>query len=589
MIATVEQHIQQGQLAEAVDVLTRSDDSPLATRTDLTMSWVRLARAFERRGQREQAADCYARSIGALQRPIGRTTPPRRAVLIRLGATSCLLQANRTAAAADALGPVLRESGQDADSQLALAETLGLRVGAQSLAAADYESARAVYRLLAEFGDPQNRATATLGAAWAIALAGSDPAAAATELKAFVDSHPTHNDAPRAARAAADCLRRAGRGQEADSMLASLLTRWPESGAALQVILNQSLGGADRAEIADSVAQWLISDAGLGNINQLGLESLQLGTLAAARHDQLAAWDAYVDALVAADSSGQVTGQLLDRLCRNELASHAERLFAKLIVPAEAAKVPVSVREAACQWAGRTQRWSMLALASESESPDQNSQQRTEVIEGLYAESLTQMGRPAAAAGWWNHLVDGRGVDEFPTLLRCAEAEILVGRDIAQADHRVNAARRAAGQDRFELTLVKLLEAEVSIRRAQFSGARSRLREVIDSTESEASLRGRAQWLMGETYYLQQDFVAAIEAYRQVEVLDPGGVWSAVSLIQAGKSFEQLGRTHQAAVCYLGLVERFADSRYASFARERLAAIDPGQSDTSHPNRIIRR
>jgi TolA-binding protein len=74
---------------------------------------------------------------------------------------------------------------------------------------------------------------------------------------------------------------------------------------------------------------------------------------------------------------------------------------------------------------------------------------------------------------------------------------------------------------------------------------------------------------------LQQDFADAVEAYRRVEGIDPNGMWVAAAMVQAGKSFEQLGRTREAAVCYSNLLSRFADTSHAALARRRLAAISP--------------
>ncbi len=99
----------------------------------------------------------------------------------------------------------------------------------------------------------------------------------------------------------------------------------------------------------------------------------------------------------------------------------------------------------------------------------------------------------------------------------------------------------------------------------------------------------RAQWLIGETHYLQQEFADAIEAYRRVEGIDPGGMWVSAALIQAGKSFEQLGRTREAAVCYGNLLSRFADTSHAELARRRLAAISPDAGPSVHSSPTIRR
>ncbi len=224
----------------------------------------------------------------------------------------------------------------------------------------------------------------------------------------------------------------------------------------------------------------------------------------------------------------------------------------------------------------------MLALASESENLRRQNPSRTVAVERLFAESLTQAGRIEDAREWWDHLIDVRGVNDFPTLLRCAEAETSVGEDASQAEQRIAAARIAANEDRFSVSLVDLLRCRACIRRLQFDQARALLENVIRSSETEASLRGRAQWLIGETYYLQREFAQAIEAYRRVEGIDPGGIWVSASLVQAGKSFEQLGRTRDAAVCYGNLLSRFANTTHAEIARRRLAAIAPD----AHPSKV---
>ncbi|MCH5372408.1 MAG: tetratricopeptide repeat protein, partial [Planctomycetes bacterium] len=279
--------------------------------------------------------------------------------------------------------------------------------------------------------------------------------------------------------------------------------------------------------------------------------------------------------LAKTDPSGQPTSDLLAKLSQSGREAEAERLATIMIAPVKAGSVEAGPREAACRWAGRTQRWSMLALAAESEQPNQSDPSRTVAVERLLAEALTQVGRVEEAAVWWNHLVDARNTTDFSTLLRCAEAETATGGEVAMAEQRIAAARQAAGEDRFQQALVDLLDAELAIRRTEFDRARGLLEQVVRMNEAESALRGRAQWLIGETHYLQHDFADAVEAYRRVEGIDPGGMWVAAAMVQAGKSFEQLGRTREAAVCYSNLLSRFADTSHAALARRRLAAISP--------------
>jgi TolA-binding protein len=79
--------------------------------------------------------------------------------------------------------------------------------------------------------------------------------------------------------------------------------------------------------------------------------------------------------------------------------------------------------------------------------------------------------------------------------------------------------------------------------------------------------------LIGETYFLQQKYAEAIDAYRRVDTLDASGDWAAVALLQAGKSFEKLARPREAATCYTALLTRFADLPHANHARTRLAQL----------------
>jgi tetratricopeptide (TPR) repeat protein len=304
--------------------------------------------------------------------------------------------------------------------------------------------------------------------------------------------------------------------------------------------------------------------------------------LIAAQRNNPRAWTNLAKHLAVVDRSGQATSDTLSRLEKHGQASDAEQLATILIAPDKGVKVAPTAREAACRWAGRTERWSMLALASENETPETASDQRTIAVERLFAEALTQTGRAKEASVWWNHLVDARRLVDFGTLLRCAETETSVGEVSTVAQKRIAAARETAGDNPFQLALVDLLDAELSIRRTEFDQARSLLERVVRSNETDSSLRGRAQWLIGETHYLQRSFTEAIEAYRRVEGIDKSGSWTAAALVQAGKSFEQLGRTREATVCYGHLLSRFADSSHAKVASQRLAAIEPANNPKSN-------
>jgi hypothetical protein len=143
--------------------------------------------------------------------------------------------------------------------------------------------------------------------------------------------------------------------------------------------------------------------------------------------------------------------------------------------------------------------------------PDDPDATRSVAVERLFAEALTQLGRLKESKLWWDHLVDHHSVDDFGTLLRCAEAETSVGSNTELAQQRIDAARDAAVGQPLRVALAGLLAAELEIRRTKFDPARETLMSVVQATDVDASIRSRAQWLVGETYYLQQKFAEAID------------------------------------------------------------------------------
>ena len=590
-VAEIDRQITSGQLENAAEIARTIDDDDHAD-ADPTLVLARLAWAMHQAGDIEAAAEFYRRSVQASARPAAKSLSPAKIILVRLAATSTLASCGHFADAMDAVAPTLAAHSEATETQQRLAAKLCLHIGSSAIAAADHSTAYQAYSLAAKHSTAEAKPTAMLGAAWSLALGGEQPVLAAQQLAAFIESYPQHPDASRAARACATCMMQAGRAEDAHAMLADLLHRWPTSEAALQVVLNQPTGPIDIDKVAPPVRQWLLSSSALQQIERLDLNIVRLGLLLSAEDDQAGVWLAYVRRLAELDESGQTTADLLQHLSDSDRAADAERLAALLIAPSEGLEIASSVREASCRWAGRTQRWSMLAFASESESPELDTKSRTVSVERLFAEALMQTGRAADAQVWWKRLVDQRGANDFATLLRCAETETSLGSDAELAASRIDAARAAAGDSPFRLSLVDLLDAELAIRRMKFDHARGLLESVVRSSETDANLRGRAQWLIGETHYLQQDYAAAIEAYRRVEGIDSNGMWVAASLIQAGKSFEQLGRTREAAVCYWGLVSRFAESPHARMAQRRLAAISPdqqSQSPNNSSNQILRR
>lgn len=580
-VAQLDQMVANKKLEDAIVLARQLDERPDVT-TDLTLPLARLARELQKAKELDSAAEFYQRAVDALSRPAAAKLDSRKQVLVRLAAGSVLTQSGKLHEAVGALRPAIAAKSPASDSQRAAAVTICLRIGATALATGAVATASEAYSVALSNAKEDQIPTAMLGDAWATAVGSDRPLEAAKKLAAFIDQYPKHADASRASRACAECLKQAGRDEDATAMLADLLLRWPNSEAAMEVVRSHNELAIDL--VPSSVRDWLMEKANANDLKDFDAKTAILGLLIAARQNELVAWTNLAKYLAAIDESGQATSEVLATLEESGRRADAERLATILIAPTEATTVSIASREAACRWAGRTLRWSMLALASESENSSKQNPNRTVAIERLFAEALTQTGRVEDASAWWNSLVDNRKIDDFATLLRCAEAETSVGDDTAIAQRRIAAARESAGEDAFNVSLVDMLDAELAIRRTKFDEARSLLEKVVRSSETDGGLRGRAQFLIGETHYLQQEFAEAIEAYRRVEGIDSDGVWVAAALLQAGNSFEQLGRTREAAVCYGNLLSRFPDTPHAKVAGQRLASIAP-DSPSADPSR----
>ncbi len=613
LVATLRESLQQGDWDRAAEDAARIAEEPSVVpdpaRAPVTMLLARIARSIQRDGRSAAAAEVFRATIAVDDLAIDRGSADsdglttRQRLLIRLAAASLLNETGNLTESVHAIEPVSATLHELETPERDAAVKWLIEIGSKCLRDGKPEVARKAYKSAAETTDLREvRATAALGAAWALATLGSDPEPAAEELMAFTDAFPEHVDAPRAARAAATCLAQAGRADEADLQLIELLDRWPRSHAALDIVSRHA--DVPTSQLPDRIVDWLLDwapDAGRADATP-GM--LAFGLRVAAERGMGDAESTFAGQLAVADRDGRQTAELLKNWNRDGQIAIAERVAARYISPSPDTRGAAAVREAACLWAGRAGRWSMLAVASESETPSASdgdpdhdtgsdldeSQHRDEsrhidesrsiTVERLFAEALTQTGRPAEARVWWKHLVDVRRTRDFPTLLRCAETSTPIA-EVAEATERIEAAREAAEEDPARLVLVEALSAELAIRRARFDDARGRLESIVRDAYAPPALRGRAQWLIGETHYLQQRFPDAIEAYRRVEGVDEGGAWVPAALIQAGKSFEQLGRTREATVCYVTLMQRFSDSEHAPLARRRLATLSPDPSRSS--------
>lgn len=589
-IQQMNQWIDQGQLDRAAQLARQLDEK---STSGLALPLARLARSLERRGEIEQAAGLYLRTLAALQKDQEVNLPAKTQIAMNLAAAACLGKSDQYSAAIPAVVAILELSQeQTSERQRHHAVAICLQVGQRALAAGDAIVAGNAYALALNHVDQQDLPTALLGDAWSAVLRDDQPKEAAKKLSDFCDSYTSHPDAHRAAMKSIDCYRQAGDEDSANSAINSLLERWPNSPSAAGVVRDSTKVPID--SLPESVTQWMLTKASDDDLEMFDASLCAHAVLVLSSDTTSAARSNLIRRLAKVDLTGRETTDMLVKLPDVDAESVASSMLALLNHDPELDLAPAAV-EACTRWAARTSRWSMIVPVAELQQPDESESNRTAIVERLFAEAFMQAGRVEETKPWWNHLVDVRSVDDFSTLLRRAEAETATGNDTNLAQQFIDEAKLAAGDNALERVLPRLLEADLLIRRTKFDAARAILQPIADGNDNNASIRSRAQWLIGETYYLQHKFTKAIDAYRNVEVIageDERGIqWVSASLVQAGKSFEQLGRTREAALCYGNLLDRFPDSAHAGLASQRMAVLAPEQrhGDAPEPSQTIRR
>ncbi len=107
--------------------------------------------------------------------------------------------------------------------------------------------------------------------------------------------------------------------------------------------------------------------------------------------------------------------------------------------------------------------------------------------------------------------------------------------------------------------------------KALFAEARvAYLAVTRSSAGNKTETAAMAQWMIGETYFHQQEFETAIREYLKVEILYAHPLWQSASLLQAGKCHERLGQYGQAAELFARLAKDYPDSPHAADALERM-------------------
>lgn len=270
------------------------------------------------------------------------------------------------------------------------------------------------------------------------------------------------------------------------------------------------------------------------------------------------------------------TYRLAERAARGTDAQRADKLIDELLASSAGNEVKAHALYLRGQLAAAARRWDDVGTAMQRIVNDFPQSVLKLPAEFWFAESLYRQKKYDAAGPLFDELatkLEGRTDDWAPTVpLR--QAQLLAH---AQRWAEANELALTIGE-RFpnfrQQYEVDYLLGRCLASRAQFADARAAYERVVrSSTGGRTETAAMAQWMIGETYFLQKQYDEAIRAYHRVESLFDYPRWQAAALLQAGKCHEAQGAWQKAIELYAQLLQQFPDTKHADEAAQRLRAV----------------
>lgn len=443
-------------------------------------------------------------------------------------------------------------------------------------AAGEREIAKRAFTLLARDGNPERYAAKGLsGLAW-LEFEGNDPAQSAAVFERLLREHPDSKLAAEAAMMQARALERLEQFDPAAEMYQLVLDKHGTSAAAPAAMMG--LARLHDRQGHDSEAASLYE--------RLVNEHPQAPDLDAALYQW--AW-ALVD-LNQADAADEVFARLVndyrqsqfwcdaayrlaERAAHRQDMERAKQLVQRILDAQPQGDVLAHSLYLQGQVAAVEERWSDVAPPMErilAEFPQSSLR-----LSAMYwtAESHYQQRRYDEA---------GRRLAELASLAEQAHGEWLAMIPLRQAQVLAHQKQWREAQEIASAIAVRFpdfrqqyevdyLLGRCLMAQARFSDARAAFDRVIHSiTGGRTETAAMAQWMIGETYFHQKNFLEAIKAYHRVERLFPFPRWQAGALLQSGKCHEQRGEFRDAVQLYAQVLKDFPDSPFTEEASQRL-------------------
>ena len=96
---------------------------------------------------------------------------------------------------------------------------------------------------------------------------------------------------------------------------------------------------------------------------------------------------------------------------------------------------------------------------------------------------------------------------------------------------------------------------------------------ILSAAGAKTETAAMAQWMIGETYFHQKNYQAALREYLRLEILYAYPDWQAAALLEAGKCHQRLGEATQAAELYRQILKDYSKTSFAEQAAKQLSAM----------------
>jgi len=125
------------------------------------------------------------------------------------------------------------------------------------------------------------------------------------------------------------------------------------------------------------------------------------------------------------------------------------------------------------------------------------------------------------------------------------------------------------------------VKGRVRQQKAEFDAARELYRKIIGEQRTETA--AKAQFMLGETFLLQERFDEALKEFLKVEILYPIPEWQSFALLEVGKCYARQSEMENARKAFADVIEKYPNLPAANEAKKQLEVLSKTSDTSSSP------